>query len=369
MNIAERKKVLEGIWRFYDTSKIGYQVVDLSPRRNPITEKESVEQPQKLLEAQIQDIERNHAYSGHYLPKLVPYSFFHIIQTAFGGRIMWADDNTPPWGEPVITALDGSISNIITPTLQDGCIPEVFEWIRYFLANNKNNYVLRAVNLQSPIANVAELVGDESFLMSLYDIPEQIKHLLRITAQLMIEIINKEIEQIGAGNFTNIYSYPDWIPPGYGVGIADDYLAVISSEMYREFAIDCNNMLSRAFNGIFLHSCGNVEDKLDVLHEHYNFRGLNFEAGDNDVAAIVESFSGRAVIAPHPGLKCREKFGGLAGYVDAFITAKKPDTAMILTIETYTYNPATGVYEEDATLGEAVKILETFNKTTSLLPR
>ena len=361
MNIADRKKLLERIWRLEDTSKIGYHVIDTSPRPNPVTEKEMCEQPHKLFNAQLGDIERNLQYPGHYIPQLIPYTFLHIVTSAFGARVRWADENTPPWSEPVISVLDDSVFDICKPALHKDCILKAFEWVRFFIEKNSGKHGFRAINLQSPMTNVAGLLGDHQFLTSLYDSPRQVKHLLQIVTELMIGFVKKEITMIGSENFANIYSYPDWLPPGFGIGIADDYLAVISPEMYREFALPFNNQLSEHFNGLFIHSCGRIEDRIDILHEHHNFRGINFEASDNDIRPIIEALSGKAVIAPHPGLHCREKFGGLAGYVDAFIKEKRPDTAIILTLETNTYNPKTNSYARDETLQEALGMLEDFN--------
>jgi len=55
----------------------------------------------------------------------------------------------------------------------------------------------------------------------------------------------------------------------------------MSPELYREFGARYNSMISRAFGGIIVHSCGDVQNVVGAMMEIEGLRGLDFTIPQN----------------------------------------------------------------------------------------
>jgi hypothetical protein len=67
-----------------------------------------------------------------------------------------------------------------------------------------------------------------------------------------------------------------YIPRFAGVRVSDDTAAILSPNLYKEFGVKYNNMISREFGGIVVHSCGDVQYVVSAMMETEGLKGLDF---------------------------------------------------------------------------------------------
>ena len=72
-----------------------------------------------------------------------------------------------------------------------------------------------------------------------------------------------------------------YIPRDLGVRISDDTAAVMSPNLYREFGVKYNSLISRAFGGLVVHSCGDVQNVAEPMMEIEGLLGLDFTIPQN----------------------------------------------------------------------------------------
>jgi hypothetical protein len=60
------------------------------------------------------------------------------------------------------------------------------------------------------------------------------------------------------------------------VRVSDDTAALLSPNLYREFGVKYNSMISREFGGIVVHSCGDTQYTAPAMLEIEGLKGLDF---------------------------------------------------------------------------------------------
>ena len=363
--VEQREVFLAGIWKGEATEKIAFQIVgeaySKDRKKRPCTIKETQNEPDKYLAIQLDNHRCRLDYDDYSIPLVVPFPSVLTVATAFGCNEVWESDNASPDAAPVL-ANAGDVDNLKMPSMNDGLVPQALAAVEYFVKEVGDTYPIRAINHQGPFANAMYIFGYENIMLQLYDHSREVHKILEMVTEFMIKFINEQKRRVPW--FLPTIVYPDWIPQNYGLGIADDFVAVLSPDFYEEFCIPYNNILSDEFNGIHIHSCGDFRHNYQNLLKHRKLRGVNFEASDNDIAAVVDTFSGKAVIAPHPGIHASDTFGNMVNYIKTFLELKRPDTRVHLTIEGGTFDSTTGTYSVDKEdIDAAAKLLKQYNNS------
>ena len=364
--IQNREAFVSALWRGEGTKKVAFQIVPLADGELKYSEKEIEENPQKSIDMQLEYLKKRAVCDDYYIPLLVPFGSVLVIASAFGGRIICVDDNTPPWIEPILENASQA-NRLKTPNLDDGLIPTALKSAEYFSVISEGAYPIRAINHQGPFTNACYLLGDTQIMLDMNDHPRQLHFLLEMITELMIKFIHAQKKRIEKF-IPNIF-YPDWMPFDLGIGVADDFLAILSPELYQEFGVPYNNVLSEEFDGIHLHSCGKWEHNFETVLKHKNLRGVNMDASQNDMNKAMEVFSGKALVVPQPGLHLHfiEKFKDTRRYVQNLLKLKKDNTALYIVLEEGAFNPisAKSISCDVEIFNEAIKLVREYNNAIS----
>ncbi|MCL2478006.1 MAG: uroporphyrinogen decarboxylase family protein, partial [Treponema sp.] len=87
------------------------------------------------------------------------------------------------------------------------------------------------------------------------------------------------------------------IPRSAGVRISDDTAALLSPDLYREFGVKYNNMISKEFGGIVVHSCGDIQHVVPAMMEIEGLKGLDFTIPQvMNWQAVRDAAAGRVVL-------------------------------------------------------------------------
>lgn len=360
-NIENRIELLEKVWRLESTASVAYQVVPLAKRPVGVSLFDLEADPELSLKMQLRDLEAAFAFPGHFVPLVVPDCTTLAVASAFGGDIVWADKDVAPWVKPVLCS-PGDALKLGKPKLNQGLIRRCLERVSYFCKQAPKSFFIRSVNYQGPITNASELWGDQEFLTAILDYPREVHATLDVVTDFMLDFIQAQAKIVGPDRFVPNLCHPDWLPPGLGIGVADDYLAILSPSQYEEFALPYNNRLSEAFGGIHLHSCGNIAHNYENVLKHQNLRGINCDAAENELDKLIATFSGKAVLAPYAGLHARGRFHGAAGYIEELLKHKRTDTAVVATLYDWVIDNRSGKEVEDPSLSKALGLLNQYNE-------
>ncbi|MFH1929206.1 MAG: hypothetical protein ABIK79_13690 [Chloroflexota bacterium] len=151
-----------------------------------------------------------------------------------------------------------------------------------------------------------------------------------MVTDLIIRFVGRQREV--AGDFIPLHLPFVWMPDGYGIGVSEDLLALISPPLFEEFALPYNNRLSEEFGGLVIHSCGNFVHNLDGLAKIKDLRAINFGATETPFSALAEKFSGQTAIIPHIGLNRDIRFDSVLDYVESVLRQKKTNRGLFIIV-------------------------------------
>jgi len=139
---------------------------------------------------------------------------------------------------------------------------------------SKSKIPLRVVNVPSPLVTASLIWEYTSFIEATLVYPDEVHALLEKITEATIGYIKEMFKRI-----TNLYgvSHEFWyVPKEMGIRVSDDTAALLSPKLYREFGVKYNAMIAKEFNGIVVHSCGDVSNVAEAMMEIPGLSGLDF---------------------------------------------------------------------------------------------
>lgn len=196
-----------------------------------------------------------------------------ILPSIFGLQAVFPREDQMPWfiGHPS----KETIAKVEPPeNIKDyGLMPKVIEYLHYF-----KNILPKEVNIycfdtQGPF-DIAHLIRGHQIYTDLYDDPDFVHYLLRLSTKIYIEAtkIFKEIinEPLSSGYHSTLFM------GNGGVRLCDDSSVNLSPLLFREFVLPYIKEALAPFGGGWVHFCGDGNHLLDLYLELEEVRGLNF---------------------------------------------------------------------------------------------
>ena len=220
----------------------------------------------------------------------------------FGATNEWFP-NRPPFPYPLITR--GAQIDSLKPDLSRGELFRVaLEQMRYFAREVGESIPVGAPDLQSPIDQASMLMDYTNLIYLMMDEPSRAHRLLRMVTDVLVESLHAIKREMVTDWPLSCFGW--WMPRG--VFLSDDLMAVLSPDLYAEYARPYNEIVGREFGGVALHSCGNIRHNLEnvaategiiALNTHETLETATAALGDR---VVVITGGVREVIAPHyPG--------------------------------------------------------------------
>lgn len=154
-------------------------------------------------------------------------------------------------------------------------------------------------DIQSPLDIAALIWKKTDFFFAMYDEPEAVADLVGKCTRLLCAFVPAFARHAGA---MNSLCYANWYAPSdLGCYVAEDECGSINSEMFERFGMPGLVQLSKAANGLFMHSCANADHQYPLLRTIPNLRGLNRVFSTPQHASdyprrMIAAFTGRSVL-------------------------------------------------------------------------
>ena len=246
---------------------------------------------------------RADAASGE--PYVLPtfWADFGTISTAkmWGGTIMPASDGGGVHIEPVVKGLGDLAGLTIRESFDQSDYRKAITLYRRVCERLEADEVyIRTPDFQGPMNTLALIMDQTDLMCGLYEDPELIEQALDQVTDALISRVRQFREEIGPSKVIgNIWPYIT-LPDGQGVGITQDYMPLLSPELYERFEIPRLKRIADAFGGVYIHCCGEYEQHLPVLaRSNFKIWGIEVHYPCTKLWDVYEALGDRVVYTPY----------------------------------------------------------------------
>ncbi len=282
----DKRSILHDTWQMKETGYVPF-MIELGPFHAAF--KEYLEDDKKELDWNIQYHEQRGTFHDFALPNIKPNLGIGVIAEAFNcqGTL---NEEADPWIAPRFREENrDEIKNLEVPdVLTTPIYKRAYERIDFMQTNS--DLPLRLVNVPSPLVTASLIWEYTSFITATMLYPEEVHLLMEKITEATIGFVKEQVRRI-----KNLYTmgHEMWyIPSDIGIRISDDTAALMSPNLYREFGVKYNSMISRAFGGIVVHSCGDVQNVVEAMTEIEDVRGLDFTIPQNPNWEVIRDAAG-----------------------------------------------------------------------------
>jgi hypothetical protein len=208
------------------------------------------------------------------------------LASAFGGEVT-VESNGKSWIKPVIRETADAYQ-LITPKPTDGIVGTWIEYYRAFSRSVTGHMPIGMPDMQGPLQTAAMLWGVERIIYEMYDNPDAVHRTLDVVTEYIISV--SEYLRV---NFTgtHVESYPPaYLPQSHGQGLIEDFVQLLSPELYEMFGLPYVNRIARRFDGIWLHCCASCTQHWPAFQQIHNLRGLDTMYPYTKPEEVVEAF-------------------------------------------------------------------------------
>jgi len=235
---------------------------------------------EKMLRQQVHDILLSLHIDSDQVPGLWPYHGTGVLASAFGCETIWPIDKDP-WTKPVVMKPEDVYALKEPDPQTSGLLPKVLETIRYFGRETKGKVPIKLTDTQGPLDTASLVWNYHSFMRAIHTNPSEVHMLLKMVTDLVIEFTKIQLELI-----EDPYYPSDCFPRDVserGIGISDDLAAVLSPDAYNRFGAPYNSLISQAFDGLHIHSCGEYAHNLKTMLEIPRLRCVNWNSSPREM--------------------------------------------------------------------------------------
>ncbi len=334
-SVAASRKFLQRLWRLENRERPGLLIGYTGPRlrsgaavpsalfstAGPFSVRQRLQDPQRFLEAQLQEITGQLKFKGDFVPALCPTLGVVAIPSAFGCEVAWWENDFPAVRPlPGLGENPQAVYELLPPSATSGELGRILEHTRRFIEKTGGCFPVRLTDIQGPLDSAALIMGHTHFLAALRSHPDEVHRLLQLVTDLTIGFVHAQRElvlRLGAEFVPSLFQ--PWLPDGWGISVSNDECVMMSADLHDEFSLPYLNRIADAFGGVYLHSCGNWLHQIPSLEKIRSLRGLEFGASETPFEPVWEHFGEKTVIACRIGLHRVIKFRSMADFVQRIV--------------------------------------------------
>jgi hypothetical protein len=271
LDSKEIDRRVEAVWRLEDVDEVPF-VVEVGGLH--VATKEFFDNDEAELQWHIDmHKKREHVYDYGY-PNIKPNQGVNIVAAAFG-CVQTVNDIADPWVKAFIN--EDNAEDVHKLKVPDPVNHPAYQhaWRRLDYLQSHSDLPLRMVNVPSPLTTASLIWDYTNFIEALLVCPDEVHVLMEKVTEAIILYVREQFKRI-----KNLYSVGHEsmcpVPRLAGVRMSDDTGALLSPNLYREFGVKYNGMISKEFGGVVIHSCGDTHSVAPVMMEIPGIKGLDF---------------------------------------------------------------------------------------------
>lgn len=228
-------------------------------------------------------LEKESRLPGWNFPAFFPDMGATMVASAFSGRVVRGEGQI--WTEPAVRRPE-DVERLNPLPYDEGRIGEGLR--RYEMVCERVNgpVYLRPPDMQGPLSTSSLVWQQDAFLMAMRDEPAAVHKVLDIVTDYLIGLV-----RYVRSRYKQTIE-PFWpligMPTDVGCSITEDFMPLISGDMYREFGLPYTRRMAEAFGGICIHCCGNWRQHLDAIAEVPGLVAMDICYPESDPAQVFE---------------------------------------------------------------------------------
>ncbi len=255
------------------------------------------------LALQLGALQESMKYAADIPNFLEPWYGIGTTASAFGVDYEWPEGQAPAV-RPPFKSVQEALNFNLKPIEETAIGKNTLSMIEYFIGKTKGRIPISLTDTQSPLNTASLIIDNNSLFMSFFDCPDELKKLLQVITDLLIDFTKKQIELIG-----NSLVYPGH---GFasstvftGLGMSDDVMLMLSENQFVDFESEVLTRAGQPFGGVAFHSCGNWSPKAKAVKK---ITGLIMADG---------AFTAETDPHPNPPELIRDNFAGTNVIINA----------------------------------------------------
>ncbi|MDD3338677.1 MAG: uroporphyrinogen decarboxylase family protein [Lachnospiraceae bacterium] len=252
------------------------------------------------LALQLGALQTSMQYRADIANFLEPWYGIGYIAACFGAEYVWKAEQAPSV-EPLFSTAAQILEADFKPIEQTPMGKYILEMITYFVEQTKGKIPISFCDIQAPLNMLSYLMPITDLFMEIYDDPDTVKAAANRVAELLVDFLKKQEEIIGDA----------LVKPGHGfassrvfkgAGMSDDNSIMIQAEDYQDLFQKADEKIGAAFGGTVYHSCGNWENKIDMVKQIKHMTSVDgafsieTDPSPNDPFVFGEAFDGTGIV-------------------------------------------------------------------------
>jgi len=275
LSIEQKKDLIRKNWLLQEVEEVPF-LIEIGPFHAASTKFFSDDDAE--LAWNINFYKQRKGINDYGIPNIKPNQGIGIIASAFGCEHI-VNDEADPWIKPLIR--EENVNDVykleVPDPINNPIYKRAYNRIEFFQSHS--DLPLRLVNVPSPLVTASLIWDYTSFIVAMMIYPKEVHILMEKVTAATIDYIREQLRRIK--NLFTMGHEMWYIPRDLGVRISDDTAALMSPNLYREFGVKYNSLISRAFGGIVVHSCGDVQNVVEPMMEIEGLRGLDLTIPQN----------------------------------------------------------------------------------------
>jgi hypothetical protein len=229
------------------------------------------------LELQLSALAASMDYPADIANFLEPWYGIGYISACFGSEYIWHPGQAPALN-PQFDSCAEMLKHEPLPIEKTSVGRHMLEMIEYFLDKTKGRVPISYTDIQSPFNMLSYLLPITNLFMEIYDDPEKVRAAAGVCTNLLIDFVRKQKDLIGdclalpGHGFASSRAFA-------GIGFSDDNAIMISADDYGELFKPYDELLGAEFGGAVFHSCGNWENKIELVQAIAGLRTVDAAFG------------------------------------------------------------------------------------------
>ena len=299
--IDKRKELVRRVW---DYRRVDHIPVYLWLECNPwgYTMQEELKDREKQLSLRLYNIEKSLAeIPDDYIPTLFANVGAVAIDQAFGSSVHWSDNqDQPPGVQAPVIHTPGDVYKLFKPDITAS--PMLVEFLgrfEYFLSETEGKIPISGLDNNGILGVAVDLLGASALYTMLYDAEQELKHLLGLITDSIIEFTDRCIELAGGiNNMTSSDFFFLWCPEECKGHVSSDPCANYGPELFNRYDKPFNSRVVKKYGGGLLHNCGPNPCAPEYLSHDPPLKGVNlsYAYSKDDLELLKGCFKGRGII-------------------------------------------------------------------------